>query len=106
MSRVRGALFGPEVKRRLLFGALALSDGYYDKYYGKALKVRRLIADQLETVLNDVELLLLPAAAGVASAANDGASGSATRTLGTASTTTAAATSAAVAAINQVMATL
>lgn len=66
MSRVRGALFGPEVKRRLLFGALALSDGYYDKYYGKALKVRRLIADQLETVLNDVELLLLPAAAGVA----------------------------------------
>ena len=66
MSRVRGALFGPEVKRRLLFGALALSDGYYDQYYGKALKVRRLIADQLEAVLTGVELLLLPAAAGVA----------------------------------------
>lgn len=66
MNRVRGELFGPEVKRRLLFGALALSQGYYHDYYGRALKVRRLIADQLEAVLQDVRFLLLPAAAGVA----------------------------------------
>ncbi len=66
MSRVRGALFGSEVKRRLIFGALALSDGYYDEYYGRALKVRRLIADQLEAALKEADVLLLPAAAGVA----------------------------------------
>lgn len=66
MSRARGELFGAEVKRRLLFGSLALSDGYYDRYYGRALKVRRLIADQLEALLQGVELLLLPSAADVA----------------------------------------
>lgn len=66
MAGVRGALFGPEVKRRLLFGSLALSAGYYDRYYGQALKVRRLIADQLETTLLGVQALLLPTAAGVA----------------------------------------
>ncbi len=66
MSRVRGELFGAEVKRRLLFGSLALSEGYYDRYYGRALKVRRLIADQLEAALGEVHFLLLPTAAGVA----------------------------------------
>ena len=63
---VRGELFGTEVKRRLLFGSLALSAGYYDRYYGRALKVRRLIADQLEAALGEVHFLLLPTAAGVA----------------------------------------
>ncbi len=66
MNRVRGELFGAEVKRRLLFGTLALSEGYYDRYYGRALKVRRLIADQLEAALRDVQFLLLPGSAGVA----------------------------------------
>ena len=42
-TRVAG--FGPEVKRRIMLGTYALSAGYYDAYYGKALKVRRLIAD-------------------------------------------------------------
>ena len=42
-TRVAG--FGDEVKRRIMLGTYALSAGYYDAYYGKALKVRRLIAD-------------------------------------------------------------
>lgn len=66
MSRVRDELFGPEVKRRLLFGSLALSDGYYDRYYGQALKVRRLISDQLQAALQNVDMFLLPSAASVA----------------------------------------
>ena len=41
----RAAGFGDEVKRRIMLGTYALSAGYYDAYYGKALKVRRLIAD-------------------------------------------------------------
>ena len=41
----REAGFGEEVKRRIMLGTYALSAGYYDAYYGKALKVRRLIAD-------------------------------------------------------------
>jgi Asp-tRNA(Asn)/Glu-tRNA(Gln) amidotransferase A subunit family amidase len=41
----RAAGFGDEVKRRIMLGTYALSAGYYDAYYGKALKVRRLIHD-------------------------------------------------------------
>lgn len=66
MRATRGALLGREVKRRLLFGSLALSAGYYDRYYGRALKVRRLIADQLGAALGRVDALLLPTAADVA----------------------------------------
>lgn len=66
MAKVRSGLFGAEVKRRLLFGSLALSAGYYDQYYGRALKVRQLIMDQLLAVLKGVDVILLPAAAGVA----------------------------------------
>ena len=42
-SRARGAGFGPEVKRRIVLGTYALSAGYYDDYYLKAMKVRTLI---------------------------------------------------------------
>lgn len=73
MSATRGALFGAEVKRRLLFGALALSAENYDRYYGKALKVRRLIADELERAFGEVDLLLTPTAAGVAPQLEEGA---------------------------------
>lgn len=66
MGKVRAALFGVEVRRRLLFGSLALSSGYYDQYYGRALKVRQLIKDQLHELLKGVDVILLPAAAGVA----------------------------------------
>ena len=60
MMRSRGALFGPEVRRRILMGTYALSAGYYDAYYGKALKVRRLIADDFERAFKDFDLLMTP----------------------------------------------
>ena len=47
-GRRAAAGFGDEVKRRIMLGTYALSAGYYDAYYGKALKVRRLIADDFD----------------------------------------------------------
>jgi len=66
MRASRGALFGPEVKRRLLFGTLALSAERYDELYGRALRVRRKLAGELEAALERADVLLLPTAAGVA----------------------------------------
>ena len=60
MMRSRGESFGPEVRRRILMGTYALSAGYYDAYYGKALKVRRLIADDMARAFTDYDLLLTP----------------------------------------------
>ncbi len=62
MMRSRGENFGPEVRRRILTGTYALSAGYYDAYYGKALKVRRLIADDMADAFADYDLLLTPTA--------------------------------------------
>jgi aspartyl-tRNA(Asn)/glutamyl-tRNA(Gln) amidotransferase subunit A len=56
----RAAGFGDEVKRRIMLGTYALSAGYYDAYYGKALKVRRLIAEDFERAYNDVDVILTP----------------------------------------------
>jgi len=58
LSRAEG--FGPEVKRRVLLGTFILSAGYYDAYYQKAQKVRRLIKDKVETLLTDHDAILLP----------------------------------------------
>ncbi len=66
MMRSRGESFGPEVRRRILMGTYALSAGYYDAYYGKALKVRRLIADDMARAFADYDLLLTPTAPTVA----------------------------------------
>ena len=52
--------FGDEVKRRIMLGTYALSAGYYDAYYGRALKVRRLIADDLSRAYADADVLLTP----------------------------------------------
>lgn len=60
MNKTRAAGFGAEVRRRVLMGTYALSAGYYDAYYGKALKVRRLIADELNRAFKSVDLLLTP----------------------------------------------
>jgi aspartyl-tRNA(Asn)/glutamyl-tRNA(Gln) amidotransferase subunit A len=60
MMKSRGSRLGPEVRRRILMGSYALSAGYYDAYYGKALKVRRLIARDFERAFEEVELLLTP----------------------------------------------
>ncbi|MDD3364939.1 MAG: Asp-tRNA(Asn)/Glu-tRNA(Gln) amidotransferase subunit GatA [Syntrophomonas sp.] len=57
-SRAQG--FGDEVKRRIMLGAYALSSGYYDAYYLKALKVRRLIANDFEKVFRDFDVIVSP----------------------------------------------
>ena len=57
-SRAEG--FGDEVKRRIMVGTYALSSGYYDAYYLKALKVRRLIANDFQQAFQQVDLILTP----------------------------------------------
>ncbi len=59
-TRARG--FGPEVKRRILMGTFALSSGYYEAYYERALRLRRKIAAALAEAFRSVEALLLPTA--------------------------------------------
>jgi aspartyl-tRNA(Asn)/glutamyl-tRNA(Gln) amidotransferase subunit A len=56
----RAAGFGDEVKRRIMLGTYALSAGYYDAYYGKALKVRRLISEDFERAYAQVDVILTP----------------------------------------------
>ncbi len=62
MMRSRGEAFGPEVRRRILMGTYALSKGYYDAYYSKALTVRALIAQDFARVFENVDVLMLPTA--------------------------------------------
>jgi len=59
-AKNRGEGFGIEVKRRILLGAFALSAGYYDQFYLKALKVRRLIKDGIDELFKRVNILLSP----------------------------------------------
>ena len=59
-SQVRAAGFGEEVKRRILLGTYALSAGYHDKYYLKALKVRTLIKQDFERAFKDVDVMIAP----------------------------------------------
>ncbi|MUL80613.1 MULTISPECIES: Asp-tRNA(Asn)/Glu-tRNA(Gln) amidotransferase subunit GatA [unclassified Mycolicibacterium] len=61
MALTRAAGFGPEVKRRIMIGTYALSAGYYDAYYNQAQKVRTLIARDLETAYQSVDVLVSPA---------------------------------------------
>ena len=56
----RAAGFGDEVKRRIMLGTYALSAGYYDAYYGKALKVRRLISDDFARAYERADVILTP----------------------------------------------
>ena len=58
--KTRAEGFGPEVKRRIMLGTYALSSGYYDAYYLKALKVRRLIRRDFDEAFSDVDLILGP----------------------------------------------
>jgi aspartyl-tRNA(Asn)/glutamyl-tRNA(Gln) amidotransferase subunit A len=64
--RTRAEGFGPEVKRRIMLGAYALSAGYYDAYYLKALKVRRLIRRDFDLAFEQVDLIAGPVTAGPA----------------------------------------
>ncbi|MBU2571857.1 MAG: Asp-tRNA(Asn)/Glu-tRNA(Gln) amidotransferase subunit GatA [Gammaproteobacteria bacterium] len=65
-TRSRGEAFGKEVKRRILIGTYALSAGYYDAYYLKAQKVRRLITDDFKSALAEVDVLMGPVSPTVA----------------------------------------
>jgi len=58
--RSRSEGFGPEVKRRIMLGTYALSAGYYDAYYKKALKVRRLIRQDFDRAFEEVDLIVGP----------------------------------------------
>ncbi len=60
IARSRSEGFGPEVKRRIMLGTFALSAGYYDAYYKKALQVRRMIADDYAKAFAEVDVLLGP----------------------------------------------
>jgi aspartyl-tRNA(Asn)/glutamyl-tRNA(Gln) amidotransferase subunit A len=56
----RAEALGPEVKRRIMLGTYALSAGYYDAYYLKALKVRRLIRQDFDRAFERVDLIAGP----------------------------------------------
>ena len=62
----RAAGFGAEVKRRIMLGTYALSAGYFDAYYGKALKVRRLIANDFAAAYEKCDAILTPTSPTVA----------------------------------------
>ena len=59
-EKTRSEGFGKEVKRRIMLGTYVLSAGYYDAYYRKAQKVRRLIKDDFDKVFEKVDLILTP----------------------------------------------
>jgi aspartyl-tRNA(Asn)/glutamyl-tRNA(Gln) amidotransferase subunit A len=59
-KRSRAEGFGPEVQRRIMVGAYALSAGYYDAYYLQAQKIRRLIKNDFMAAFEDVDVILSP----------------------------------------------
>jgi len=63
-SRTEG--FGTEVKRRIMLGTFVLSSGYYDAYYSKGQKVRRLLQNKTNEILDKYDFILLPTTPGTA----------------------------------------
>lgn len=63
-SRTEG--FGTEVKRRIMLGTFVLSSGYYDAYYSKGQKVRKLLQNKTNEILNHYDFILLPTTPGTA----------------------------------------
>jgi aspartyl-tRNA(Asn)/glutamyl-tRNA(Gln) amidotransferase subunit A len=61
-KRSRSEGFGTEVKRRIMLGTFVLSAGYYDAYYAKAQKVRRLIKEKTDSLLEEYDFILIPTA--------------------------------------------
>lgn len=59
-AKNREAGFGPEVKRRIMLGTYVLSSGYYDAYYAKAQKVRRLIYNDFQKAFKKAETIVMP----------------------------------------------
>lgn len=65
-TKSRSEGFGDEVKRRIMIGTYVLSAGYYDAYYKKAQKVRRLIKQDFDNAFNNVDVILTPTSPSVA----------------------------------------
>jgi aspartyl-tRNA(Asn)/glutamyl-tRNA(Gln) amidotransferase subunit A len=61
-KRTRSEGFGKEVKRRILLGTFVLSAGYYDAYFTKAQRVRRLLVERTELIFRDYDIIVLPTA--------------------------------------------
>lgn len=57
-SRTEG--FGKEVKNRIMLGTFVLSAGYYDAYYSRAQKVRRMLAQKMDAILKEYDFILMP----------------------------------------------
>jgi aspartyl-tRNA(Asn)/glutamyl-tRNA(Gln) amidotransferase subunit A len=57
-SRTRG--FGPEVKRRILLGTFALAAGYYEAYYGRAMRARVALSEDFERAFREVDVIVCP----------------------------------------------
>lgn len=71
-SRADG--FGSEVKRRILLGNYALSSGYYDAYYGKALALRQKISAEYDSIFEKCDMILTPTTPSVAYNADENVS--------------------------------
>ena len=65
-EQTRAEGFGPEVKRRIMIGAYALSSGYYEAYYGTALKVRTKIVEDFRSAFEAVDFVVTPTSPTVA----------------------------------------
>jgi aspartyl-tRNA(Asn)/glutamyl-tRNA(Gln) amidotransferase subunit A len=59
-SKTRSEGFGKEVKRRILLGTFVLSAGYYEAYFSKAQKVRKILTDRTRLIFNEFDLILSP----------------------------------------------
>ena len=66
LEETRGQGFGSEVKRRIMLGTYALSSGYYDDYYLKALKVRSMIKSEFDNIFSNFDALITPTSPTVA----------------------------------------
>ena len=58
--QTRGEGFGKETRRRIILGTYVLSSGYYDEFYGSALKMKKLITEELEKTFEEVDFILTP----------------------------------------------
>jgi aspartyl-tRNA(Asn)/glutamyl-tRNA(Gln) amidotransferase subunit A len=59
-AATRDAGFGPEVKRRIMLGTYALSSGYYDAFYGKAMRARITLRERFGALFRQADLILIP----------------------------------------------
>jgi aspartyl-tRNA(Asn)/glutamyl-tRNA(Gln) amidotransferase subunit A len=65
-SKNRGKFFGPEVKRRIMLGTYVLGTGYYDAYYGRAVKMREILRNEFNKVFEEASFIAMPTAPTVA----------------------------------------